>query len=98
MRMTTDRLIEEILDFMTILYRCHAGTTYAEDRAIYAKDLTMAMSWIVELRSGVDIKEIIDKISSPETDKYFTDYWRQGEWGAKEADALEALKVAIIAA
>ncbi|HAB37559.1 MAG TPA: hypothetical protein DCE52_06105 [Rhodobacteraceae bacterium] len=92
MNISTDKLIQKILDFMAVLYHCYASTTHSEDRIIYAKDIAAAMGWIVELKEKGDVKTIIDKILSPETDKHFGDYWRQGEWGDKEADALKKLK------
>ena len=92
MSIAADRLIQKVLDFMTVLYQCYKGTTYAEDRVTYAKDISMAMGWLVKIRGNCDIEGLLNEILSPETDKYFGDYWRQGEWGEKEMDALEKLK------
>lgn len=92
MSIEADKLIQKVLDFMTVLYQCYKGTTYTEDRVIYAKDIAIAMGWLVEIRGNCDIKELVDEILSPETDKYFGDYWRQGEWGENEMAALEKLK------
>lgn len=92
MNISADWLIQKILDFMAVLYECYTSTTYAQDRAIYAKDIAHAMGWIANVRDGGDIQNIVSEILGPETDKYFGDYWRQGEWGEKEINALENLK------
>ena len=92
MKISIDDLISGILDFMAVLYECYIGTTYSQDRNIYAKDIAMAMGWIVELRKSGNVEGLIETILSPNTDKYFGDYWRQGEWGDKQAKALGAFK------
>jgi hypothetical protein len=53
------------------------------------------MGWIVDLRCNGDIEEIVKRILSTETNKYFGDYWRQGQWGEKEADALKKLQMEV---
>ena len=93
--MNSNQLIQKILDFMAVIYECHSNTKFVTDRAVYAKDLAAAMGWIVELRSGVSVDDVRDKIRSPATDKHFGDYWRQGDWGDKEAKALKKLKDSI---
>ena len=93
--MNSDQLTQNILDFMAVIHECYSDTTFANDRSIYAKDLAAAMGWIFELKAGTDIKSIRDQILSPTTDKHFGDYWRQGDWGDKEAAALKKLKDSI---
>ncbi len=90
--MTRNQLTEKILDFMAIISECHANTSFANDRLLYARDVATAMGWIVELKRGVDVEKVITKILSPETDKYFGDYWKQGGWGADEVNALKKLQ------
>lgn len=92
MEISKNELIDEILNFMIIIYSCYCKTTYVEDRNIYAQDLASAMSWIVDLNKGIDNMMVVKKILSSDTEKHFGDYWRQGEWGNKEADALQNLK------
>jgi len=92
MKIASNQLMQEILDFMTVLHECYSNTTFAKDRPVYAQDLAEAMGWIVELKNGVDAEEVITKILSPATDKHFGDYWRQGDWGEMEANALKELK------
>jgi len=95
MKIDSDRLIQQILGFMTVIYECYSNTTFANDRSVYTQDLATAMGWIVELRAGADVKSVRDKILSPATEKHFGDYWRQGDWGDKEAKALKQLKDSI---
>ncbi|MGH8551399.1 MAG: hypothetical protein ACRERU_22885 [Methylococcales bacterium] len=77
---------------MVVVHECYQNTNFADDRAVYAQDLMEAMGWIVELRVGRNVRMIVDKILSPATAKHFGDYWRQGNWGDKEANALKMLK------
>jgi len=93
--MKSDQLILKILDFMTVIHECYSNTTFANDRSVYAKDLATAMGWIVELRAGTNNQIVRDKILSLATEKHFGDYWRQGDWGDKEAKALKKLKDSI---
>ena len=90
--MSSSQLTQEILDFMVVIHECYSNTTFANDRSVYAKDLAIAMGWIAELRAGAGVKNVRDEILSPTTDKHFGDYWRQGNWGNKEASALKELK------
>jgi hypothetical protein len=92
MKITRDQLVQKILDFMSVIHECYSDTIFTNDRSIYAQDLTEAMGWIVELRNAADVDGVVAKILSPATDKHFGDYWRQGDWGDKEADALKRLK------
>lgn len=98
MSMSTDWLIQKILDFMAVLYECYTNTTYAQDRTVYAKDIAMAMGWIVKIKNGDNLQDVVNQILGPETDKYFGDYWRQGEWGEKELEALKSFKKELEAA
>ena len=95
MKVDSDQLTQKILGFMAVIHECYSNTTFANDRSVYAQDLAAAMGWIVELRAGADVKSVRDKILSPATEKHFGDYWRQGDWGDKEADALKQLKDSI---
>ena len=95
MSVAPDWLIQEILDFMAVIYHCYAHTNFANDRSEYARDIAMAMGWIVDLMDGRRIEDVAKNILSPQTDKCFGDYWRQGEWGTKEAEALKQLKDSI---
>ena len=90
-----EHLIESILKFMTVLYDCYKNTTYANDRSIYAEDIAVAMGWVVEIRNDTELSEVIEDIFSRQTNKYFTDYWRQGEWGMNQNKAFKELKVSI---
>ena len=95
MKISRDQLEQKILDFMAIVHECYANTNYSNDRSVYARDITEAAGWIAELRSGVDAGDVVDKILNPATAKHFGDYWRQGNWGDREAEAFEKLKAAI---
>ena len=95
MKIDRDQLIQKILDFMTVIHECYSNTTFSNDRSVYAQDLVAAMGWIVELRSGTDVEIVRDRILSPATEKHFGDYWRQGDWGDKESNALKQLKDSI---
>jgi hypothetical protein len=92
MMKSKDWVVEQILEFMTVLYHCYSTTRFSEDRTLYAKDIAIAMGWLAHIRSNQDLEAIIRDILSPETDKYFGDYWRKGEWGAKAITALSKLQ------
>ena len=77
---------------MAVIHECYSDTTFTSDRSVYAEDIVVAMGWVVELKEGVDAEKVSEKILSPDTDKHFGDYWRQGDWGDKEANALIMLK------
>ncbi len=95
MSVAPDWLIRRILDFMAVIYQCYAHTNFANDRSVYARDIATAMGLIVDLRDGGGIEDVAKNILSPQTDKCFGDYWRQGEWGNIEAEALKQLKDSI---
>lgn len=95
MPVAPDWLTQKILDFMAVIYHCYAHTNFANDRPVYARDIATAMGWIVDLRDGRGIEYVAKNILSPQTDKCFADYWRQGDWGNKEAEALKQLKDSI---
>ena len=67
----------------------------ANDRPVYFRDIATAASWLVKLHHGAWTKDVIGEINSPQTDKIFGDYWRQGEWGNREAKALERLRTVV---
>jgi hypothetical protein len=92
MSISRSQLTQEILEFMKEIHECYSNTSYANDRTVYAQDLMEAMGWIVSLQSGEGTEDVIAKIKSPETEKHFSDYWRQGDWGKQEAIALKKLK------
>jgi len=50
------------------------------------------MAWIVDLRSGMSVELVVDRIVSGESEKHFGDYWRQGIWGERHATAFQELK------
>lgn len=85
-------LQRQILEFMSIIEECLKSTSYASDRAVYLKDMARAASWVIKLHKETSSLEIAREIINPETDKYFGDYWRQGEWGDREAKALKNLQ------
>jgi hypothetical protein len=97
MTMTPNRdlIMQAILDFMTVVYECHANTGFAEDRAVFAQDLMSAMEWVIRLRDNSELENVVGKILGLETEKHFGDYWRQGVWGDKEAAALKKLKKSV---
>ena len=90
--MSENKLLRKILTFMTVIYECYSNTNFAEDRSIYAQDLTEAMGWVVDLLNKKKVEFVVANIKSLETEKYFTDYWRQGKWGEKENTAFASLK------
>ncbi len=92
MAISSDQFSQEILDFMAVIRECYSNTNFANDRSIYAQDLVAAMGWIIDLRSGDSVEDVVSKIRSSETEKHFGDYWRQGDWGEKEGAALKKLK------
>jgi len=95
MTVSSNQLTQEILAFMAVIHECHANTNFANDRAVYAQDLMAAMGWIAALQAGKSAAEVVSEIKSPQTDKQFGDYWRQGEWGDKQADALKKLQTSL---
>lgn len=86
-------LEQQILEFMSVIEECLKSTSYADDRPVYLKDMAKAASWLIRLHKKVSPPlEIAQEIISTQTDKYFVDYWRQGEWGDREAKALKNLQ------
>jgi len=47
------------------------------------------VGWIIDLRSGRSVEDVVTEIMSSETEKHFGDYWWQGDWGEKEGAALK---------
>lgn len=92
MSTTSDWLSSEILDFIAVLNRCLAETTFVQDRRLYADDIAAATAWLVRLKKGGEASTIATEILEPATTKQFTDYWRQGVWGEIESKALSTLK------
>lgn len=88
-------LVNKILEFIEVIYECHSDTTFLNDRSVYKEDLVVAIGWIIELRSGVNYEYIREKILSKNTNKYFSDYWRQGDWGDRLLSSFERLKDSI---
>ena len=91
MAISSDRLIEEVLGIMAVIHQRYVHTNYANDRSVYAQDLMEAMGWIVDMRNGKNLEDVIAKTKSPETDKHFGECWSQGVWGIQEASAWKKL-------
>ena len=89
---TPSTLHDAVIYFLRILLECANGTSYSIDRALYLQDIAAAASWVVELNQGNDPKLIAERIVSDSTSKLFGDYFRQGEFGKKEAEALKNLQ------
>jgi hypothetical protein len=88
-------LREQIIEFMSVVEENLSSTTYAIDRSVYMADLALLAQWLVKLHKKVPPAEVASEIISPQTDKRFGDYWRQGKWGENEAAALKSLQDAI---
>jgi hypothetical protein len=88
-------LQERVTVFVGTLEDCFRETTFAQDRTIFSRDIAVAANWIVELQRGEEPERVVERILSTDTDKHFTDYWRNGEWGERSAIALEELRSAI---
>jgi hypothetical protein len=85
-------LHDAVVSFLGILLKCLNGTSYPIDRTIYLQDIAAAASWVVDLNQGAKPKLIAEKITSTSTNKLFGDYFRQGEFGDLEAEALKNLQ------
>jgi len=85
-------LHDALIRFLDVLLKCLHGTSYAMDRPIYLQDIAVVASWIVDLSKKVEEKVIVKQIISHSTNKQFGDYFRQGEFGEKEAEALKQLQ------
>jgi hypothetical protein len=85
----------KIIEFMAVINDCLVGTNVAKDRDIYRRDIAIAAQWLIDLNKGVDPEEIVDEIKNSQTDKHFSDYWRQGAWGDMEIKALKRLQKSI---
>lgn len=81
-----------ILDFMSVIENCLNSSTYADDRPIYTKDLAEAAKWLLKLHRKIPPTEVASEITSSSTSKFFGDYWRQGQWGDMESQALSDLQ------
>jgi hypothetical protein len=85
-------LDDALIIFLSVLLECLNKTTYSVDRPVYMQDIAIAASWIVEFSQKKDLHSITEKITSSSTNKLFGDYFRQGDLGIKEADALKELQ------
>lgn len=81
-----------IMDFLIVVHKCFHETTYAQDKALYANDIAMAVGWLVKLHQCEAPKDVATAIVDSSTTKYFTDYWKSGHWGGLEAEALKHLQ------
>lgn len=95
MQIEREFLTSNILDFLSVLDKCLSETTYAQDRPIYASDMATAASWLVRLHQNQSPADVANIIIDSSTTKYFTDYWRQGDWGKLQAKALKELQDSI---
>jgi hypothetical protein len=78
--MTSFELQHHIVAFLAEIEACAKSTTFANDGPVYRRDIATAASRLVKIYHGASTAEIIEEIKSPQTDKAFCDYWRQGEW------------------
>lgn len=92
---SSEWLRERIIEFMSVVEENLSSTTYANDRSVYMADLALLAKWLVKLHKKVPPTEVATEIVSPQTDKRFGDYWRQGIWGENQAAALKSLQDAI---
>jgi hypothetical protein len=93
--MNPAELQKHIVAFIAEIEECAKSTTFANDRPIYLQDIATSASWLVKVHHRVPTADVIEEITSPQIDKIFGDYWRQGEWGKREAKALERLRSAL---
>ncbi len=89
-------LRDRVVEFLGILQDCLRETKYTQDRVAYTQDVVSAASWIVDLHRGRSADSLKTEILAPETDKTFGDYYRQGEWGKRSSDGLQALREDVI--
>lgn len=89
------RTERQIIEFLAVIEDCLKSTTFAADRTVFQQDISVVASWLTAIHRGTEVNKVIDQILDPQTDKYFGDYWRQGEWGEKELSALTSLQVAL---
>ena len=88
-------LERELIKFSLLIEECYSSTTFANDRALYAKDLVTVIGWLRKLRNGIGAQDLISEISDPKTDKFFGDFWKNGEWADKELAGLAELRLNI---
>jgi len=81
-----------IIGFMAVINQCLEETTFANDRSLYEKDLAHASEWLIKLNDGSSASDIAKEIADPITSKFFTDHWKQGAWGEREALAITNLQ------
>jgi hypothetical protein len=92
---TTAWLTSAIGEFIAVLERCLAETTYLDDRRLYTDDLATAKAWLARLGTGDPPTAIAAEILAPATAKQFTDYWRKGVWGDMQSAGLNTLQTLI---
>lgn len=90
--MTLCAFERNIIDFIAVILDCLHSTSHADDRNTYLQDVALATEWLASIHRGAKTVEVVEKILDPQTDKYFGDYWRQGEWGEIELAALKDLQ------
>jgi len=91
----TTWLRDRVVEFLGVLQDCLGETNYTQDRVAFTQDVVAAASWIVDLHRGRSADSVKAEILAPQTDKTFGDYYRQGEWGRRSSDALQALRDAV---
>lgn len=98
MQIEKEFLNSEILDFLSVLYKCLSETNFAQDRSLYKDDMATAASWLVKLYQNQSPMDVARIIIDSSTTKHFTDYCRRGDWGALQAKTLKELQDSIKAA
>ncbi|MBI3611068.1 MAG: hypothetical protein HY204_10265 [Nitrospirae bacterium] len=81
-----------ILTFVGVISDCANSTKHADDRPVYLADIASAAQWLVDMDRGTRPEDVAAVICSDKTSKDFGDYWRQGEWGEREAAAFKELR------
>ncbi len=87
-----EELRKSITEFISVILKCNRETSFANDRLPYLIDLALACEWLVELEEGIEIPKIVEKITSPQSDKVIGDYFKGGDWGVIELEAFGVLR------
>lgn len=86
-------LKQQIQKLISVIEYCRNNTKFEGDRILYDQDISVAKNWLRILDNGdVVYENVLDLILSPQTAKQFGDYWKQGELGDIEMEALGNLR------
>jgi hypothetical protein len=85
----------QIVEFLDVLIGCLDGTSFADDRPGYARNIVEGTRWITAMHRGASAEDIARHILAPVTAKGILDEFHSGRWGDAESEAFGRLCEAV---